>query len=74
MPVTYEDRLVEFLARVDRSDGRVVGMHVIKERVVRDGATIVSATMLPAEEVTWTGLIALMHPDDLAALGAAAQP
>jgi hypothetical protein len=74
MALAVEDRLVEFLARVDRADGRVVGMHIIKERLVTDGSTIVSSTLLPAEEVTWAGLVALMHPDDIAALVATMAP
>lgn len=77
MALTQFDHFYEMLARLetdaDPTKGRVVGMHVAKERRITDDETdtVVATSLLPAEPLDFVGLAALMTDDQLAALKAA---
>lgn len=76
MALEERTRLYELLVRLDRSEtgDRIAGMQVqtITE-VLRDGQ-LVAASLGQAQPVDFAALVALMHPDDRAALLAALVP
>jgi hypothetical protein len=72
MALQVRDRLHGLWVRVDRVDtnDRVVGMHIERLREIYDDTTsaVVQSSILPAEQIDFAGLVAIMHPDDIAVL------
>lgn len=76
MAILRTTHLYEFLARVStapENGGRLVGMHVTHLERFSEGAEVLSERLMPAQPIDFAGLVALMHPDDIAALIAAVQ-